>query len=101
MLTTVQENASLRRLVYVGDVPVEASHHGSALLFRLLQGYPNDRIRIIEGKLRSSTPNRRLPGVSYRIFRNGSKRYLNSRLHGLYSSWLMETAACRMRDVLD
>ena len=38
----------LPRLLYVGDVPVEASYHGSALLHRLLVNYPPDRLSVIE-----------------------------------------------------
>ena len=31
-------------LLYVGDVPVEASYHGSALLHRLLSGHPHEKL---------------------------------------------------------
>ena len=41
----------LPRLLYLGDVPVEASYHGSALIYRLLQHYPVDRLMIIESNL--------------------------------------------------
>ena len=41
----------LPRLLYVGDVPVEASYHGSALIYRLLQRYPVERLRIVEGNI--------------------------------------------------
>ena len=58
-------SAELPRLLYVGDVPVECSYHGSALLYRLLQKYPVDRLRIIEAGLQASRPDRRLKAVSY------------------------------------
>ena len=48
------EASTLPRLLYIGDVPVEASYHGSALLYRLLQTYPPDRLRIIEAGLAAS-----------------------------------------------
>lgn len=57
--------ASLPRLAYVGEVPVESSYHGSALLFRLLQDYPADRLVVLEAGLHASLPTRRLPGVDY------------------------------------
>ncbi|MES2699613.1 MAG: glycosyltransferase [Pseudomonadota bacterium] len=55
----------LPRLAYIGDVPIESSYHGSALMFRLLQDYPADRLLIIEAGLESSLPTRRLPNVDY------------------------------------
>ncbi len=44
------------RLVYAGDVPVEASFHGSALLYRLLADWPADRLMIIECGVVDSQP---------------------------------------------
>ena len=58
--------AALPRLAYIGDVPVESSYHGSALLYRLLQRYPPDRLSVIENR-NSSRADRRLPGVRYRV----------------------------------
>jgi hypothetical protein len=55
---------AIPRLLYLGDVPVEASFHGSILLYRLLQEYPPDRLFIIE-RGQASLPARRLPGVKY------------------------------------
>lgn len=78
-------SADLPRLIYVGDVPVEATVHGSAVLYRLLESYPPDRLRVIETAGRSVAPNRRLPGVAYRFVAHGSTRWLNTRLHRSYS----------------
>ena len=36
---------TLPDLGYVADVPVEASYHGSALVYRLLQRYPKEKLR--------------------------------------------------------
>ena len=44
-------DGALPRLLYLADVPVEASYHGSALMYRLLQRYPADRLRVVEGNL--------------------------------------------------
>src|SRR5262249_39675777 len=54
----------LPRLSYLGEVPVECSYHGSALLWRLLENYPPRNLLIVEGIHRSSVE-RRLPGVRY------------------------------------
>jgi hypothetical protein len=52
------------RLSYLGEVAVECSHHGSPLLWRLLENYPTKDLLIVEGIHRSSVE-RRLPGVRY------------------------------------
>ncbi len=57
--------SKLPRLLYVGDVPIESSYHGSALLFRLLQNYPPVKLRIVETGLFVSESERRLSHVSY------------------------------------
>lgn len=87
------------RLLYLGDVPVESSYHGSALLYRLLQGYPADRLRIVEGNLFPARTDRRLPGVSHHNLQVGSSRALNTRFHDWYSRWLLMGAARRAAKV--
>lgn len=89
----------LPHLLYVGDVPVEASHHGSALLYRMLEHYPDDRLRVIECG-QPSRPDRRLAGVQYFELPIGRRRWLNSRFHALYSGWLSLTAATRVSPAL-
>ena len=86
----------LPRVLYVGDVPVEASHHGSALLYRVLEQYPPDRLRVVETG-EPSRADRRLAGVNYSGLPIGRRRWLNTRLHNLYSSWLSLTASSRVR----
>ena len=68
-------------LLYIGDVPVESSYHGSALLYRLLQTYPPDCLRIIEAGLTTSLPDRRLPGVTYSTALQPGRRGLHTRLN--------------------
>lgn len=80
--------ANLPRLLYLGDVPVESSYHGSALLYRLLQGYPADRLRIVEANFSKSQPDRRLPAVAYRALDVGCARLMHTRFHEWYSVWL-------------
>jgi len=79
------------RLAYVGDVPVEASYHGSALLHRLLSDYPPDRLTIIETGTESQ-PQRRLPDINY-ISRPVSKqRWLDTRFHPYAVAWFTHAA---------
>ncbi|HEV8202688.1 MAG TPA: hypothetical protein VGP98_00540, partial [Pyrinomonadaceae bacterium] len=76
----------LPRLLYVGDVPVEASYHGSALLHRLLSNYPVDRLMILETAT-PSQPNRRLAQVKYTSHPIGKQRWLNTRFHPFAMAW--------------
>jgi glycosyltransferase involved in cell wall biosynthesis len=55
---------SLPRLSYLGEVPVECSYHGSALLWRLFENYPPEDLLIVEG-IHHSSIERRLPRVRY------------------------------------
>jgi hypothetical protein len=89
----------LPKLLYIGDVPVESSHAGAALIYRLLQNYPPEKLRIIEGNLHASLPERRLPGVAYKQFQVGRGRWLNTRFRGLVSSWFALTATQKTRQV--
>ena len=94
----------LPRLLYVGDVPVEASYHGSALLYRLFQGYPAARLQIAESNLLPPRTTRRLPDVRHSTFAVGRQRLLNTRFHDWYSRWLIARAASRVgrvRTLLD
>lgn len=92
-------DAFMPRLLYIADVPVEASQHGSALMFRALEMYPADRLRVIETGQPSQSA-RRLPGVAYASMPIGRRRWLDSRWHGVYSAWLTWRAASRADRVL-
>jgi hypothetical protein len=82
-------------MLYVGDVAVESTVAGSTLLYRLLQNYPADRLRIAEGNISRSQPEKRLPNVRYDEFKVGASRLLRTRFHYLYSSVLHLTAPTR------
>jgi glycosyltransferase involved in cell wall biosynthesis len=90
---TETHNQGLPRLLYLADVPVESSHHGSALMYRLLTNYPHERLQIIESNLSCSTPLRRLPNVKYTGLRYRCQRLHQTRFSRFYSSWLTRTAA--------
>lgn len=77
-------------LLYVGDVPVEASYHGSALLHRLLSGHPHERLTVIETATQSE-PQRRLPNVNYISHPIGKQRLLNTRFHPYVVAWFSHT----------
>lgn len=77
------DDPTLPRLLYIGDVPVESSYHGSALLYRLLEDYPAGRLLILECDGNSSLPERRLPGTTYVHLPPGRllSRLQNTRFH--------------------
>jgi hypothetical protein len=81
----------------VGDVPVESSYHGSALLYRLLQNYPPQKFRVLETNLMRSLPERRLRGVTYGELHLGHPRPLYTRFARAYRGWLTWYAAGRCR----
>ncbi len=81
---------AVRKLIYIGDVPVEASYHGSALLHRLLSTYPPDRLMVIETATQSQ-PARRLPDVNYMSHAIGKPRWLNTRFHPYVVAWFTQT----------
>jgi glycosyltransferase involved in cell wall biosynthesis len=82
---------TLPGIVYVGDVPVEASYHGSALLHRLLSEYPPERLTIIETAAESQ-PERRLPSINYASRPIGKQRWLNTRFHPYAVAWFTHAA---------
>ena len=92
-------SSCLPHLLYVGDVPVESSYHGSALLFRLLQRYPACRLLVIENMFHS-LPERRLPEVAYRGITVRSKRLLLTRLHKSVSFVLSLSATWQWRRII-
>src|SRR5215472_7579113 len=92
-------NASLPRLLYLSDVPVENSCHGSLLLYRLLERYPPEKLRVVEGNIFSSRAERRLPGVTYRTYRQGWPRLHFTRFVHSFAAGLMFTAGLRVRRV--
>jgi glycosyltransferase involved in cell wall biosynthesis len=89
---------SLPRLLYVGDVPVEPTIAGAAVLYRLFDGYPADRLVICQSDLAAvRSPARRLPGVEYHEFAVGRSRLLHSRFSGYYSAFLLARSRSRSR----
>ena len=56
------------RLLYLGDVPPESTVESPSLLFRLLQDYPKERLRVLFRSEYTSDASQRLPGIRYETF---------------------------------
>ena len=84
----------LPHLLYVGDVPVEASYHGSALVHRLLSDYPAERLTIFETGAESK-PERRLKDVKYIARPIVNQRWLNTRFHPYAVAWFSQAGTRR------
>jgi hypothetical protein len=74
----------LPRLLYIGDVTVAHTSAGEALLYRLLQSYPPERLALICG-VRSGAP--LLPGAAYHHWGATFPRLLHSRIAEEYILW--------------
>lgn len=78
-------------MLYLGDVPVESTYHGSALLHRLLTGYPSDKLTVLETGT-ASQPERRLPGITYLEHPLDCSRWLKTRFHPYAMAWFSHRA---------
>jgi hypothetical protein len=96
---TSKKSYTLPRLLYLADVPVESSYHGSALIYRLLEDYPPDRLVILEPTSQLSQVNRRMPRVTYKPVRMGWPKLMNSRFADFYGSWVLWMAPHRQHQV--
>ena len=79
------EKLGHKRLLYIGDVPIEPSHAGSLLLWRLFEGWPPDRIGVIESSLYGRITESHLPCFHHR-FNFPIRRIFSTRLHKLLST---------------
>lgn len=86
-----QPIASLPNLLYIGDVPIERSYHGSLVLYRLLEDYPAGSLTVVETATESISA-QRLTDVPYMSLPMRS-RWLDTRFHSLVLSWSMIRAA--------
>jgi len=84
----------LPKLLYIGDVPIENTYHGSALLYRLFEKYTAADLTIVETGLSSSLP-RRLGGVQYLSAPLSRDRWLNTRFHSLTVAFFSAAASVR------
>jgi hypothetical protein len=96
----MSSDCELPRLVYIGDVPVESSYHGSLLLYRLFSGYPPEKLLVVETDFAPSHPERRLPNTQYGKLAIRRSRLTRSRFSKLYSIWLFLSARHRVRKAM-
>jgi hypothetical protein len=87
----------LPRLLYVGDVPIESTYHGSVILYRLFEDYPWDRLMVVEAEPLASSPPCRLRQVQYRSFAMSANRFRKTRFSRLAGSWISATASATAR----
>jgi glycosyltransferase involved in cell wall biosynthesis len=74
----VLDFASLPRLVYFADTPIQ-DHMAFSTLYRIFEVYPKNKLLIIEGNL-ASIPNRRITGVTHHQLKLPWARSLRTRL---------------------
>lgn len=92
----------LPRLLVVTDVPVTDTVAGSLQLYRLLGGYPPDRLCICEGGINARGRLRgRLPGVRHVTVDSGSARWRRSRLVRMQGALLMLAMPSRASRIAD
>lgn len=78
----------MRNLLYIGDVPIEATHSGSILLWRLIEKWNPSEFFAIESNLKKSNDTE--VGTFQRsILKIPGKRLLKTRFHRFFSSLLM------------
>lgn len=86
--------SQLPRLLYISDVSVDSTSCGAALIYRLLENYPADRLLIVEKAHGPSLPEYRLRNVCYKRLSIGSAvRWQNTRFSSWAASWLTVTAS--------
>lgn len=83
----------LPRLAYVGDVPPRAISAGPALLYRLFENYPADKLLICEDASNVSDPPRQLAAVEHVRYEPVRTRWLRTCLCRWYGSWLQLRSA--------
>lgn len=91
-MNNISTNETLPHLLYISDVPVESTYHGSLLLYRLFQNYPTERLQIIEGFRHEYSVNKRIPGIKYNSFSLGINRLSRTRFAPWYSIFLINIA---------
>jgi hypothetical protein len=63
--------------------------HGAGLIYRLLDGYPPDRLLALETRFTRAAPELRLPGVTYQVFAIPGNRLRFTRVSHWAGSWFL------------
>jgi hypothetical protein len=90
----------LPNLLYVGDIPVEASYQSSIQLHRLLRRYPRGQLCIVETRQPPSRIEWRLPGVAYHFLPLATSETMRGAAGAAYRLWLTATVAQRSPQAL-
>jgi len=96
---TASYTETLPRLLYFSDVPVASTFHGSALVHRLLEDHPPERLLVMETKPLRAAPERRLRGVRYREFPMSGNRWRYTRAQRWAGSWMLLQVARHARNL--
>jgi hypothetical protein len=91
---------TLPDILYCGDIRVDATMAGNAVLYRLFEQLPASNLRIVESSLFPSTVARRLPEVSYLELPYDLMRLARSRLWPWVAEWWQVGAGRRARHVI-
>jgi hypothetical protein len=86
------------RIIYVGDVPIRALSAGPAVLFRLFEGFPPDRLLVAE-EMRGGRrfPGEALPGVRLVSYQLVNERLLRTRWGNLFGTFFFLRAGIPAR----
>jgi hypothetical protein len=90
----------LPRLAYIGEVPIRRISAGPALLYRLLESYPPDRLLVADSDHNAPDPATELPGVRCERFFLLNPRLIRTRFSPSYSAWVYANAARRAKALL-
>lgn len=88
--------SDLPRLVYIGEVPVRNISAGPALLYRLLESYPQGRLLIAESNDNAPRPDCELP-VPHQRFPLLNRRIMRTRFARAYGAWVFRRAPAHGR----
>lgn len=89
----VERPRALPRLLYISEVPIGRSYAGMAVLYRLLETYPVDRLLVAVSTFVPHDPRERLTDVPYRHFSLGIPRLRRTRVEPYYNLALLAESA--------
>ena len=76
------------RLLYISDVPPD-SVPGNAAMYRLLQGYPAEKLQILLGNIQAGRPDLRLKGPEFHSLQTAAfPRLIRTRFASIYGAFL-------------
>src|SRR5580698_7254616 len=86
------------RIIYIGEVPARALTAGPAVMYRLFEDYPADRLLLVEDDRGKRTDDGgSLPGVRRVLYRHVYERLLRTRAASFFGTWFYLTAGAPAR----